>query len=142
MEKIQEEETFSRNEMQGVITCMEVFGDKGLSIQDVNPLRSNYIYNFDYFKRTNWMYQEIINAIDAWENAVDLAWATGDVVRFEDYFTEGQLKYLKNYVIIGDVFVNKLFTSDVPENEIKNQEIGLYHSAVRFLSKWARPMID
>lgn len=50
-------------------TSLEVYGADGLSIHEVNPLGST-IYNFDYFKTTEWLSQETIDAIDVWENKI------------------------------------------------------------------------
>lgn len=51
-------------------TKLYVYGSNGLGISSVNPLGSNAIYNFDYYKNTNWMTQSLIDAIDAWETLI------------------------------------------------------------------------
>jgi hypothetical protein len=48
-------------------TAMNVLGGDGISINYVNPLGTETIYNFDYYKTTAWMTQDLIDAIDAWE---------------------------------------------------------------------------
>lgn len=48
-------------------TALYCYGGEGLDIHYVNPLGTNVIYNFDYFKTTDWMSQELIDALDAWE---------------------------------------------------------------------------
>lgn len=52
------------NEM---FTAMNVFGEDGLDVSSVNPIGNNKIYNFDYYKHTSWMEQELIDAINLWE---------------------------------------------------------------------------
>ena len=54
-----------------IVTKLFVYGGGGLDVRTVNPLGENAIYNFDYFKTTKWMSQELIDAINAWENVVE-----------------------------------------------------------------------
>lgn len=54
-----------------LITSLTVLGGGGLEINRVNPLGTNNIYNFTYFKSTDWMEQSLINAIEAWETKYD-----------------------------------------------------------------------
>jgi len=59
-----------------IVTALTVKGAGNLSINTVNPLGSDTIYNFDYYKNINWMPQELIDAIDAWELLVSNNQAT------------------------------------------------------------------
>ncbi len=54
-----------------ITTALSVYGNGNLSINLVNPLGTNYIYNFDYFKNTTWMSQGLITAIDDWKTLID-----------------------------------------------------------------------
>ena len=51
-----------------LVTGLHVSGDSGVDIHQVNPLGTDEIYNFDYFKTLDWMSQDLIDAITAWEN--------------------------------------------------------------------------
>jgi hypothetical protein len=53
-----------------VITALSVTGSDDLSINEVNPLGTNYIVDFSYYKNTNWMSQELIDVINVWEKKV------------------------------------------------------------------------
>ena len=53
-----------------IVTAMSVYGDGTLSIAAVNPMGGNKIYNFAYYKSTNWMTQSLVDAVTAWENVV------------------------------------------------------------------------
>ena len=53
-----------------IVTALSVYGGNDLGIATVNPLGTNTIYNFDYFKNTQWMDQDLINAINNWETKV------------------------------------------------------------------------
>jgi len=53
-----------------ITTALSVFGNGNLNINLVNPLGTSYIYNFDYYKTTDWMTQGLVNAITTWENLV------------------------------------------------------------------------
>ena len=54
-----------------IATCLYPNGGGDLTIRSVNPLGTNTIYNFDYYKTTSWMSQSLITAIDAWETKFD-----------------------------------------------------------------------
>lgn len=49
-------------------TALSVVGGGGLEIYRVNPLGNNIIYDFTYFKTKDWMSQDLIDALDVWEN--------------------------------------------------------------------------
>lgn len=54
-------------------TAMYCFGDEeGVDIRSVNPLGTNVIYNFDYYKALEYMSQDLIDAINAWEDKIEL----------------------------------------------------------------------
>lgn len=51
-----------------VVTALQVQGDsESVNIRSVNPIGGDIIYNFAPFKSTDWMTQDLIDAIDAWE---------------------------------------------------------------------------
>nr|DAO66499.1 MAG TPA: tail protein [Caudoviricetes sp.] len=50
-----------------LFTALEVTGGDGLEINLVNPLGNNMIYDFSYYKNTDWMSEELITAINKWE---------------------------------------------------------------------------
>ena len=50
-----------------IITCMYAYGGGDLTIRSVNPLGTNAVYNFTYYKTTDWMSSSLISAITAWE---------------------------------------------------------------------------
>ena len=54
-----------------IITALTVLGSQNLSINQVNPLGTNIIYNFDYYKNLDWMTQDLIDAITNWETKTD-----------------------------------------------------------------------
>ena len=53
-----------------LVTALNVYGGGNLSINQVNPLGTDTIYDFSYFKTTSWMSQSLIDTITAWENIV------------------------------------------------------------------------
>ncbi|MDF1496344.1 hypothetical protein [Caproiciproducens sp. CPB-2] len=53
-----------------IITALTVSGSNDLSISEVNPLGTNYIVDFSYYKNTDWMSQSLIDAINTWEKKV------------------------------------------------------------------------
>lgn len=54
-----------------LITALSVYGDNDLNIRTVNPLGTNVIYKFDYFKQPEWMSTELSAAVTAWEQKVE-----------------------------------------------------------------------
>ena len=53
-----------------IVTALSVYGGNNLGISAVNPLGTNTIYDFSYFATTEWMDQDLINAIKTWEAAI------------------------------------------------------------------------
>lgn len=53
-----------------IVTALKVYGDSELDISGVNPVGTPTIYNFDYYKNTQWMSQGLINAINIWEQKI------------------------------------------------------------------------
>ena len=50
-----------------LVTALSVYGGNELSINIVNPMGTPTIYNFEYFKNTNWMSGSLITALNNWE---------------------------------------------------------------------------
>lgn len=50
-----------------LVTALTVKGGGDLSIAQVNPIGTDNIYNFTYYKTLDWMTQDLIDAITAWE---------------------------------------------------------------------------
>lgn len=89
-------------------TSLEVYGADGLSIHEVNPLGGT-IYNFNYFKNTEWLSQETIDAINIWESKVE-----SNRKVFSDNLT--QIKDLNTILIKYKIQLTDL------ENELKALE--------------------
>ena len=56
-----------------VVTALQVLGSDGLEIRNANPLGTNVIYRFDYYKyneNSKWMSQELTNAVNTWEKKI------------------------------------------------------------------------
>ena len=54
-----------------LVTALNVYGSGDLSINQVNPLGGDSIYDFSYFKSTSWMPQELLTDIENWEIVVE-----------------------------------------------------------------------
>ncbi len=54
-----------------LVTALSVYGAGDLSINTVNPLGTNTIYNYNYFENTNWMSQGLIDALNNWELKIE-----------------------------------------------------------------------
>jgi hypothetical protein len=78
-------------------TCLYVVGGGNLGINWVNPLGDNYIYNFRYFKSTDWMEQSLIDAISTWENKVTSA-SPSYIMNVEFYNVDND-DYWENYAV-------------------------------------------
>jgi hypothetical protein len=59
-----------------LVTALNVLGSEPLSVRTVNPLGTDTIYDFSYYKNTNWMSGSLITAVTDWEDAVTLAQPT------------------------------------------------------------------
>lgn len=75
-----------------IVTCMHVYGGGELDIRAVNPLGTNTIYNFDYYKSTNWLSEGLLTNINIWENKI-----SDNQQDFSDYLT--QLKNQNNLIL-------------------------------------------
>jgi hypothetical protein len=53
-----------------ICTALYCYGGAGLDIHYVNPTGNNVIYNFSYFKTSQWMSQALINVLTTWEAKV------------------------------------------------------------------------
>ena len=53
-----------------IVTALTLSGANDLSINEVNPLGTNYIVDFSYYKNKDWMTQELIDALNVWEKKV------------------------------------------------------------------------
>lgn len=55
-----------------IYTCLRVNGADNLSINIVNPLGDNKLYNFDYYKNSDWIEDpKIIEKLDKWEEEIE-----------------------------------------------------------------------
>lgn len=53
-------------------TAISVYGDEDLDISYANPLGTLTIYNYDYFKNENWMSADLVEALNNWEQLIEL----------------------------------------------------------------------
>jgi hypothetical protein len=53
-----------------IITRLHVYGADSLSINSVNPVGTDYLDNFTYYRNTNWMSQSLLNALDDYDDVV------------------------------------------------------------------------
>lgn len=53
-----------------LVTALNVYGGNDLSIYSVNPLGTSTIYNFDFYKTTNWMTENLLTALNNWEEKI------------------------------------------------------------------------
>ena len=116
-------------------TSLEVYGADNLSIHDVNPLGGS-IYNFNYFKTTDWMSQSTIDALNTWENKVRTNQVTfaNNLTKIKDLNhriigfnielvdLQGELKALEN--VLSAQVTQGISTSDTNYKiSLKNNEI-------------------
>lgn len=73
-----------------IVTVLNCNGGNDLSISTVNPMGTNYIVNFDYYKNTQWMSQELIDVLDQWKENYD-----SKVEEFTNLVLELQESYKK-----------------------------------------------
>ena len=81
-----------------ICTALYCYGGESLDIHPVNPLGTNVMYNFDYFKTTDWMSQGLIDALDAWEIKVALLQPT-----YADKLTELESFNANMLVLVSDM---------------------------------------
>ena len=80
---------------EDIVTALEVIGNNDLTIQDANPIGTDVIYNFDYYKyhdtdETHWMSENLTNAVNVWEQKITNSKTSHDaiVLQLENYYGE------------------------------------------------------
>lgn len=63
--------SMTKCEENNIFTSMEVLGSDGFSINLVNPLGTNRIYNFDYYTNTDWMSNNLVPKVVNWKNKIN-----------------------------------------------------------------------
>ena len=138
-----------------VITALSIFGQNDLDISMINVIGENVIYNFDYYKNTDWMSQTLINAINAWENKIQTYQATYDdkllsllnqnatlqTKKSELSQLQSDLKYLnvQKSAIISDnkqndlTSINSLISQKTTQINTKKAEVTTVQNAVTTL---------
>jgi hypothetical protein len=64
------ENTSYQEVTEEIVTAMSVNGGNELNIRSVNPLATNYIYNFSYYMNTDWMSGDLVAALQIWQNKI------------------------------------------------------------------------
>lgn len=59
-----------RETADDIKTKLFIYG-QDLDIRQVNPCGTAYVVNLDYYKTLDWMQQDLIDAIDAWESNIE-----------------------------------------------------------------------
>ena len=138
-----------------LVTVLKVYGSGNLSIHSVNPTGTAAIYDFSYFKNNNWMSEELIAALDAWEAKYEQAKIDyGDllvslktensslvVLNGELYDLQQELKtlelILKSRVEVGIEAGDVTDDIGAKQAEIENKEaeIGAVEARIEALSK-------
>ncbi len=67
------EENYAKNitkstSSNDIVTKLLVYGENGIGISDVNIYGNDYLYNYDYFKQNGQMSNELIAALNKYEN--------------------------------------------------------------------------
>lgn len=86
-----------------IATSLSCYGKSDISVNYANPLGTSKLYNFEYFKTTEWMSQTLIDLIDSWNTAINLeisgstsgshlgeAWGEG----FPSYYSTEDIRFL------------------------------------------------
>ena len=99
-----------------LVTCLTVVGGGNLSINSVNPLGTNKIYDFSYYENTNWMSASLITALDTWEALIvaNQANYADKLTTLQDYneiliIQQAELKDLQNeYTALENIKVARI----------------------------------
>lgn len=125
-------------------TGLNIYGADDVTIRSINPIGGTTIYNFDYYKTTEWMPQDLIDAINAWEDKVekasvqnknvlsDIKRANGELLALTTQLTElnGQLKSMENIKAVRmeqglDITdINRQIAEKQSEIDAKEQQIS------------------
>lgn len=103
----------------GIATCLNVGGGNGLDIRMVNPLGNNNIYNFEYYKNTSWMAQDLITNINTWEDTIETyrpIYSASAILLFECYEASASWMTAYNFYTGCLTYLDELYLATV-ENE-------------------------
>lgn len=60
-----------KTEHNKIVTRLYIYGKDNISINSVNPLGTDYIENFDYYKNTKYMSQSLIDKLNTYEDLLE-----------------------------------------------------------------------
>jgi len=129
-----------------ITTALSVYGGGNLTIRSVNPLGSATIYDFSYYKNTDWMSQNLITKLTAWEALVASyestygATLTTLKTAYDDLIVlQGELVALLSTLagleeILASRIQQGLATDDI-KTQIDNQEALINSKNIEIISK-------
>jgi len=113
-----------------LVTALTVLGGGGLSVNRVNPLGTNNIYDLTYFKDTDWTNQALIDAITAWEvliaaNQANYASLLADLLTQNETLVtlESDLDELNTELSVLEIELAGLIQAGTTNTSSKNAEI-------------------
>ena len=100
-----------------VATSLYCTGGGTLGINLVNPLGTNKIYDFTYYKNTNWMTQGLVDAVTAWELLV-----VSNQAPYAALLTDYRIKNLELITLQNElVALNERYTIKETEQKVRIQ---------------------
>lgn len=92
-----------KTEHNKIVTRLYVYGKDNISINSVNPLGTDYIENFDYYKNTDYMSQSLIDKLNQYEGLLE-----SKTKEFQGY--NNNLNGLYENLILKETEISKLNT--------------------------------
>lgn len=129
-----------------ITTALSVYGGGNLTIRSVNPLGTATIYDFSYYKNTDWMSQNLIDKLNAWEALVTSYESTyaSTLTTLKTYYEdlivlEGELTALLSTLagleqVLASRIQQGLETSDI-KSQIDSQEALIDSKNIEIVSK-------
>lgn len=113
-----------------IVTCLAVYGGGTLNIRAVNPLGTDKVYDFSYYKTTQWMSQGLVDAISLWEshiadflNGTDINGHNPSLLKYADL-----LSTLRGYNLELIIFQSGLLTLQGEYSALETEKKTLIQS--------------
>lgn len=135
-----------------IVTVLNCNGGNGLDISPVNPMGTNYIVNFDYYKNTNWMSQQLIDVLDQWKVEYDkktddfsalVKVLQDNYIEMSEYDEDIQYEELKIKALSDgrDIYIQKTAdpqnnTSEVPDPLLEAETVEIEEKSLYEESRW------
>lgn len=134
---------------EDIVTVLDVSGSGDMTLRRFDPTGQNFLYDFSYFMNPMWMSQELIDAINAWQNKIESYICdprspnrlplSKDVIQLSTNAYFARKRIADREMVIADIEKKIEFLEEhiqyLEENNFSKQEIDEYESQLENLRR-------